>query len=278
MEIGRFKLTPIEFGHFKLDGGAMFGVVPRTLWAIFHPPDENNRIDMVMRCLLVEVDDRKILIDNGFGQGRAEKFKNIFEFTGDDNYLNDGLSMAGISPKDITDVIITHLHFDHGGGSTINKETDPKPAFPNARYYIQKRQLDHARSRFERDKASYHPVDFEPLFEAGVAEIVDGEWTLMDGFDFLVCDGHTPAMQLPRIQDDGKTVLYAADLIPLACQFPLPWIMSYDLYPVTTLNEKKLILGQAANEGWLFFFEHDPVHIFGGVMQTPKGFVLLDLS
>lgn len=276
MEIGKFKITPIEFGHFRLDGGAMFGVIPKVLWERFHPADEKNRIDMVMRCLLVEVGDRKILIDNGFGQERAEKFKQIFAFTGGEDYLAKGLDAAGLALSDITDVVLTHLHFDHCGGSTVNKNGNPEPAFPNAIYHIQKRQLEHARSRLERDKASYHLVDFEPLVDAGKVNIVEEEWVLVEGMDFIICNGHTPAMQLARIRDNGETLLFAADLIPLACQFPIPWIMSYDLYPVTTLNEKKNVLGQAAKEGWTFFFEHDPNHKFGKVQKTERGFALLD--
>ncbi len=276
MEIGKFKITPIEFGNFRLDGGAMFGVIPKVLWERFHPADDKNRIDMVMRCLLIEVDDRKILIDDGFGQERTDKFKEIFAFTGGEDYLDKGLADAGLELSDITDVVLSHLHFDHCGGSTTQKNTNPVPTFPNAKYHIQKRQLDHARSRLERDRASYHPVDFEPLVEAGVVNIVEEEWSLMDGMDFLICNGHTPGMQLARIQDGGETLLFGADLIPLACQFPIPWIMSYDLYPITTLNEKKKILGQAADEGWTFFFEHDPKHTFGKVRKTDKGFSLIE--
>ncbi|MDP8228691.1 MAG: MBL fold metallo-hydrolase [Candidatus Electryoneaceae bacterium] len=269
-------MTPLEFGHFRLDGGAMFGVIPRVLWQRFHPPDENNQIDMVMRGLLVEVDDRKILVDTGFGTGQTEKFRKIYAFTGNDDHMDRVLASADLKRDQITDVIITHLHFDHTGGATINKNDHPEPTFPNARYYIQKRQLDHARSGLARDRASYLPVDFEPLIDSGVAEIVDGHWGLMDGFDCLVVNGHTPAMQLPRIIDGNDTLLYAADLIPLASQFPLPWIMAYDLYPVTTLQEKIVILTQAAEKEWTFFFEHDPLYTFGKVIQTDKGFTLAD--
>ncbi len=278
MQIGKFKLTALEFGRFKLDGGAMFGVIPRVLWERQHPADEKNRIDMALRCLLIEIDDRKILVDTGFGQDRTEKFRKIFQFDGDNNYLEKSLSEVGLTTADITDVILTHLHFDHDGGATINKDSNPIPAFPNARYYIQQKQLDHARARFERDKASYLPEDFEPLFEANVVEIVDGEWKLLPGIDFLICNGHTPAMQLARVRDHGLTLVYGADLIPLASQFPLPWIMSYDLYPVQTLEEKRRILTEAAEEDWMFFFEHDPEIVIGKVRKTPKGFALAELE
>lgn len=272
LQIGRFKITALEFGHFRLDGGAMFGVVPRVLWEKAHPADEKNRIDMVMRCMLVEVDDRKILIDAGFGEGRTDKFKNMFNYKSDDSPIEIALQKIELSESDVTDVILTHLHFDHCGGSTSNKQTDPMPTFPNARYYIQKKQLEHARSRLERDKASYLREDYEPLIEAGVVEIVDGEWELLKGIDIIICNGHTPSMQLPRIRDKGETLVYAADLIPLAVQFNLPWIMAYDLYPVTTLEEKKRILSQAIDENWTFFFEHDPKYCTAKPVKTEKGY------
>lgn len=272
MEIGKFRLTPIEFGRFKLDGGAMFGVIPKVLWERFHPADEQNRIEMALRCLLVEVDNRKILIDTGFGEERAEKFKKIYAFRGVDNYLEHGLSKCGLKPEDITDVFLTHLHFDHDGGATKNKQSNPIPSFPNAIYYIQKRQLKQARSRFERDRASYFPYDFEPLIENNVARIVDGPFELMKGFDTIICNGHTPGMQLPLIRSEHQTLLYGADLIPLASQFSLPWIMSYDLDPVQTLKEKKKILAQASEERWIIFFEHDPECVMSKVELTEKGF------
>lgn len=276
MQIGKFRIIPLEFGRFRLDGGAMFGVIPRVLWERFHPPDEKNTIQMVMRSMLIEVDSRRILVDTGFGEGRIEKFKSIYNFKSGKDFMDDTLKVAQLKRDDITDVIITHLHFDHNGGSTTDKDTNPKPTFPNARYYIQKRQLDHARSRFERDMASYFPEDFEPLMEAGVVDLVDGEWQLMDGIECIVCNGHTPGMQLPVVRDLGRTLIYGADLIPLASQFALPWIMGYDLYPVTTLEEKRRILTQAAEENWIFFFEHDPNHITGRVIKTERGFSLAE--
>jgi len=274
MQIGKFKIIPIELGHFRLDGGAMFGVIPKTLWQRHHIPDENNTIDMVMRCMLIETGNRKILVDTGFGEGRSDKFRKIFQYNSSANLMNEVLQSSGLTTDDITDVIITHLHFDHNGGSTMNKSTSPQPTFPNARYYLQKKQVEHARKRFERDRASYFQEDFEPLIDAGVAMLVDAEWELMKGIDCIICNGHTPSQQLPRVRDDGQTLVFAADLIPLASQFPLPWIMGYDLYPVDTLEEKKRILTQAADEDWIFFFEHDPKYITGKVIKTDKGFAL----
>ncbi len=272
IQVGEFKLTPLDLGRFKLDGGAMFGVVPRVLWEKFHPADAKNRIEMALRCLLIETGTRRILVDTGFGSGRSAKFKRMFDFHGGDDYLNSALARVGLVPGDITDVILTHLHFDHCGGSTIDKGDAPQPALPNARYYIQRRQLEHARSGFERDRASYLPEDFEPLVSGGYAEIVDGPWELVSGVDMVICDGHTPAMQLVRVSAGGSKFLYTADLIPLASQVALPWIMSYDLYPVTTLEEKRNLLTDAVEEGWTLIFEHDPVYITGMVSRDEKGF------
>jgi len=272
INIGKFKITALDFGSFKLDGGAMFGVVPKVLWERVHPADEKNRIDMALRCLLIEVDDRKILVDTGFGAGRAEKFKRIYGYQGSENYLDDVLSIHGHARDQITDVILTHLHFDHVGGATQGKGSEPRPAFPQATYYIQRRQLDHARSGFERDRASFFPEDFEPLIEAGVVKLVDGAWELLPGLSMFTCDGHTPSQQLVRIEDRGDTLIYAADLIPFASHFSLPWIMAYDLEPVKTLVEKRKLLKEAAERGWTFFFEHDPGTVTARVRVGERGF------
>jgi len=272
--IGDYRLTTLEFGQFKLDGGAMFGVVPRVLWSRFHPPDENNQIEMALRCLLVEGNGRKILVDTGFGLERTQRFRDMYAYTGSDDYLTEGLATVGLAKDDITDVFLTHLHFDHCGGSTLLDNGVRRPAFPKARYHYQLKQLEHARERFERDKASYFPDDFEPPINAGQAVIHDGSFELLPGIDTVICHGHTPSMQLLRVRAEGKTAIYGADLIPLASQFPLPWIMAYDLYPVTTLEEKRRILNEAARDGWTFIFEHDPVHVFGQVIQTDRGFSL----
>jgi len=274
LNIGDYKLSTLEFGRFKLDGGAMFGVVPRILWARFHPPDENNQIDMALRCLLIEGAGRKILVDTGFGADRSDRFREMYAFTGRSDYLDHSLGELGLTREDITDVFLTHLHFDHCGGSSIMVNGKRAPAFPMARYHYQAKQLAQARSRFERDRASYFPDDFEPPIEAGLAEIHDGAYELAPGIDTIICNGHTPGMQLIRVRGGGKTAVYAADLIPLSSQFPLPWIMAYDLYPVTTLQEKREILTEAARDGWTFIFEHDPTRITGEVVQTERGFAL----
>jgi len=274
MRIGKFDITFLELGRFKLDGGAMFGVVPRVLWEKLHPADAKNRIEMVMRCLLIETDNRRILVDNGFGEDRAEKFQKIYDYRSSKDCISVELAKSGVAPDQITDVILTHLHFDHCGGSTIRKDSNSIPSFPSARYYIQQKQLGHARSRMERDRASYFAEDYEPLVDAGLVEVIDGPWELMPGFEIIICNGHTPAMQLVRIQDAGQTVVYGADLIPLASHVSLPWIMAYDLYPVTTLREKHAVLESAAAENWAIIFEHDPIHISGYVRKTDKGFIL----
>lgn len=271
MQIGRFKIQTLEFGRFRLDGGAMFGVVPKVLWERSNPADEQNRIELALRCLLIETEGRKILVDTGFGEGRSAKFRSLFAFVDNGISYNDVLLKAGAASQQITDVILTHLHFDHCGGSTIDKTNDPKPAFPQARYYIQKKQLEHARSLMERDRASYLSEDFEPLITSGQVELKDGKWNLMPGIDVNVCQGHTPGMQLVKIQDGSSTVVYAADLLPLASHLALPWIMAYDLNPLITLEEKRKLLSRGAHEGWIFILEHDPYRAMGRVAENHRG-------
>ncbi|MFN3821722.1 MAG: MBL fold metallo-hydrolase [bacterium] len=269
---GPFYITTLECGNFRLDGGAMFGVVPRVLWEKFHPPDDQNRIEMALRLLLIRWENRIILVDTGLGSERTEKFRQIYAFEGDDDYLLKALLKIGIKPEEVTDVILTHLHFDHCGGSTHRKNTDPSPFFPNARYYIQERQLHHARSRNDRDKASYFSEDFEPLIQNRQAEIYSGPFSLISGVDVLVFQGHTPGMQCLKLHYDGKTLFYAADLIPLHSHCSLPWIMAYDLYPLTTLEEKRALLTQAYEDKWFLIFEHDPFYSVGKVELLAKGF------
>lgn len=271
-QLGPFYLTTLELGHFRLDGGAMFGVVPRVLWEKPHPPDPLNRIEMALRVLLIRTEKRVILVDTGLGSERTEKFRQIYAFSGEDDYLGKALSGVGITPEEVTDVILTHLHFDHCGGSTKDKTRSPSPYFPNARYIIQERQLVHARSRCERDRASYFPEDFEPLLTYQQADIYSGSTTLLPGLELLVFQGHTPGMQCPLIRYEGKAVFYCADLIPLHSHCALPWIMAYDLYPLTTLEEKRTILNQAYEEGWILVFEHDPFYPVGKLIESPKGF------
>lgn len=257
MQIGPYNISLIETGDFKLDGGAMFGVVPKTLWNRVAPADEQNRIEMTSRALLIETGNRKILVDAGIGHKDDEKFQHIFAVDFSTNTLDKSLSAHGIRPEDITDFIYTHLHFDHAGGSTRISDQVAVPMFPNARHFVQRKHYEHARSRNERDRASFIDANYEPVRVAGLLEFTDGDTEFLPGIELLVTNGHTPGLQMIRISD-GETILwYPSDLIPTAVHIPLPYIMGYDLFPMTTLADRKKWLPQAAVEKWMVVFEHD---------------------
>lgn len=274
MKIGDYTLTPIATGDFRLDGGAMFGIVPRLLWEKTNPPDEKNRIQMTMRALLIQGNERRVLIDNGVGHKYDRKFAGMFCIDHSRTSLEKSLSEIGLTAKEITDVVLTHLHFDHCGGSTRREGSQVVPTFPRARYYVQKQQYEHALKRNERDRASYLPENFEPLKAAGQLVLLDGPTMLFPCIEALVVGGHTPGQQLVRISDGSKTLLYCADLIPTASHIPLPYIMAYDLFPMMTLEEKKNLLPQAHAEGWILFLEHDPFRAAVKVASSDKGFFM----
>jgi glyoxylase-like metal-dependent hydrolase (beta-lactamase superfamily II) len=258
MNLTDYELHSIETGRFGLDGGAMFGVVPRVLWEREHPPDTKNRILMAARSLLVIGEGRKILIDVGNGSKYTEKQQAIYSFDTSHSDLFSSLAKHGLSPSDITDVILTHLHFDHAGGSTVHENSDVKPTFPNARYYVQRDHWLAAISPTERDRGSFFADDFLPLERYGQLELLDGEGELFPGISVRLMHGHTTALQCPVIGDGRSKLFYCADLVPTVSHLSPAWIMAYDLRPLVTLEEKKRILHQAGEEGWLLFFEHDP--------------------
>ncbi len=267
------KLYTINAGHFKLDGGAMFGVVPKSLWNQANPADENNMCSWAMRCLLVEHGDRRILIDNGMGDKQDAKFFGHYYLHGNDS-VEKNLAAHGFKPEDITDVFLTHLHFDHCGGS-IRRDASGNlvPAFPNALYWTHRAHWASATTPNDREKASFLKENILPMQEHGVlrfVEAADGEEWLPD-FRVHIVNGHTEAMMLPLLHCNGRKLLYCADLIPSIHHIPMPWIMAYDMRPLDTLTEKKALLQKAADEDWLLYFEHDPVVACCSVQQTPKG-------
>jgi glyoxylase-like metal-dependent hydrolase (beta-lactamase superfamily II) len=278
MTIGPYTVHPIETGRFALDGGAMFGVVPRPLWEKSAPPDERNRITMAARALLLTGNDRgkerRILIDTGNGDKLDPKLKSIYRI--DTNAFNivDSLAAAGVTPADITDVILTHLHFDHAGGATVRGDGGVGPAFPNATYYVQREQWEAALHPTERDRASFFADDFMPLHDRGVLRFTEGEGTGIPGITLKVLHGHTFALQSPVISDGHTTLFYCADLMPMAPHVQLPWIMGYDLRPLVTLEEKRSLLKRAVDEEWILFFEHDPAIAAARVRRSDRGFVL----
>jgi glyoxylase-like metal-dependent hydrolase (beta-lactamase superfamily II) len=274
MKIANYELHAIETGRFGLDGGAMFGVVPKTLWEKSNPPDEKNRISMAARALLLIGNGKKILIDVGNGSKYNEKLISIYKFDTSQFDLISSLKKHNIAPADITDVILTHLHFDHAGGSTYNDNGEVKPTFPKARYYVQREHWLAAHNPTERDRASFFKDDYMPLHHAGMLEFTEGEGEILPGISVRIVNGHTTALQCPVVSDGSSSLFYCADLFPTASHVALPWIMAYDLRPLVTLEEKRKILNQAVDANWLLFFEHDPTTEAARVKRTDKGIVL----
>jgi len=276
MRIGHYHLTTIETGEFALDGGAMFGVVPKTLWQRELPADDRNRVRLALRALLLEEVDgpARILIDTGVGEKWPAKLADVFGVDHTRLSLEAGLATRGLTPGDITHVLLTHLHFDHAGGATIRRDGELVPAFENARYFVQRRNLEWAQAPSERDRASYREENFEPLLRCGVLELLDGAGTWMDGIDLVLSHGHTEAMQLPVISGPEAKLVYCADLIPTAAHVRAPWVMGYDNHPVVTVEEKNELLARGCREGWLFFFEHDPEGPAATIRSTEKGFAI----
>ena len=270
-------LYPIETGNFKLDGGAMFGVVPKTLWSRTNPADKNNMIDLAARSLLIEDGDRLILIDAGLGEKQSEKFFSYY-FRWGDHSLDSSLEKAGFHRSDITDVFLTHLHFDHCGGSIEwnDDRTGYQPAFPNARFWSNEEHWSWATKPNPREKASFLKENILPIEESGQLEFVarKGQHFLEDsplGFDILFADGHTDKQMIPHIHYKGHTLVFMADLLPTVGHIPLPYVMGYDTRPLLTLAEKDAFLKRAAKEKFILFLEHDAHHMCCTLKETEKG-------
>lgn len=273
MRIGKYKLSIIESGFFGLDGGAMFGIIPKVLWQKTNPPNEFNRIKMSTRHLLLESDSKKIIIDTGMGNKWDDKMKAIYAV--DEKFsMNSALAQERLKPEDFTDVILTHLHFDHTGGSTISVNDKLEPAFPNAKYHVQKQNYDWAINPSDRDKGSYIKENYQPLFEEGVLNFIVGNGQFDDEIEFIVINGHTFGQQMVKISDGNNTFLFCADLIPTFAHIPLPYIMGYDLQPLVTLEEKKKYLKIALEENWKLFFGHDPEIAFATIKKIDKGYTV----
>lgn len=274
MKTGRFEIHEVRGGMFAVDGGAMFGIIPRALWSKTNPPDEQGRITMMMRSILVSGAGRMILVDTGAGTKLTEKQRKIYCITEPDALIRS-LDVRGVRPGDITDVILTHLHFDHCGGSTAAlRDGRLEPAFPNARFYVQRAQYEWAQNPPDRDEASFFAENYEPLHEQGRLQLLDGPCEIIPGVEVLVVTGHTPGQQLPKVSGDDRTVLFGADLVPLVSHLPLVYGMAYDHWPLTTIEEKRRILSQAADRCWVVVFEHDPLIAAGTIKQSEKGFAL----
>ena len=287
--VGGLRCHTLEAGRQRLDGGAMFGVVPRPLWQTRVTPDERHRIPLAMRCLLVEHPDGLVLVDTGLGNKEDPKFLDIY---GVENgglegatQLEDALASAGFLPTDVRWVINTHLHFDHAGGNTTidpELENDPRrhvrPTFPNATYVVERGQPPPPRHTNERTRASYLPPNFEPVAAAHRWQLLEGDAEVLPGIAVRLTPGHVPFHQAVLVRDRDETAAFIADLIPTTAHLPLPWIMGYDLEPLHTLESKRSLLRDAVAEGWRLVFEHDPVVASGVVVADGKGVALRDLA
>src|ERR1700752_435224 len=259
MQVGDYRVEIIPDTEFRLDGGAMFGVVPRNLWSQVCPPDDENRIRMNMNCVLVDTGSDKVLIETGIGDKWSNKLTSMYHITRERTLAESLLAKTGVKAEEITVVVNTHLHFDHAGGNTtIGDAGTPRPTFPNARYLISRAEFEHAEQPSERDRASYLPDNWRPLQASGQLETPESDYEVVPGLRMETHPGHNRSMQCWRLERGGKTVFGFAALVPMRAHVRYPWIMGYDLYPVETLEHKKKLLPQAARDRWLCLFYHDP--------------------
>src|SRR6185503_554132 len=276
-QLGRWRVHAIQAGGQKLDGGAMFGVVPKSLWERRIPADERNRIQLGMRCLLIEHDIGPVLIDTGAGNKENGKFYDIYGIENRGRQgptaLEDGLAQLGFAPSDVAMVISSHLHFDHAGGNTVKREDGSiAPSFPKARYVVQRGELEWATHTNERTAASYFPHNWDAVRVSGQLELIDGDREIIAGIHSVKTPGHTPHHQGLLIESDGERAFYIADLVPTAAHLPLPWIMGYDVEPLVTLETKRRILARAVDEDWLVVFEHDAKTSWSKIANDGKAY------
>jgi len=265
------KLTSLDTGKLKLDGGAMFGVVPKKLWNKEYPANEDNQVTLTMRCLLIEEGDRKIIIDTGIGSKLDDKKKKIYQ-PEDITYLEDLLAQKNIMPDDITDVILTHLHFDHCGGSVkYNENGRPVPVFPNAKYIISNQQWEAATKPNKRERASYFNENFLPIEENRQLQLINWNMELIPGVELRLFNGHTDGQIVPFIKYKNKTIVYVADLVPSVANIPLAWITAYDMQPLLAMEEKEAFLNEALENKYVLFFEHDIFNECCTLVDTEKG-------
>ncbi|NJD21203.1 MAG: MBL fold metallo-hydrolase [Melioribacter sp.] len=272
MKIGKYELKVIETGVFGLDGGAMFGIIPKPLWSKSNPADEQNRVSLNARNLLLVSDSRKILIDTGIGSDWDEKFIRNYRLDQSEKTMSDSFNKHSIKTDEITDVLLTHLHFDHTGGSTYLKDGKWIPTFPNAKYYVQKKHFEWALNPTDRDRGSFIQNRFLPLHNEGLLNFIDGEIQFDDEIEFITINGHTSFQQMIKVHDSSNTVLYCGDLFPFTSHIPIPYVMGYDLQPIVTVQEKKKILPLAIEQNWKLFFEHDPEVVMATVAESQGKF------
>ena len=275
--VGKWKVYALETGFFSLDGGAMMGSVPKVLWEKTNPPDSKNRIELALRCLLVDDGENVVLIESGIGANNSEKFIKMFDIRMGKYSLSNELSKHGYSHKNITHMVLTHLHFDHAGGAVLYDENNNLvPAFPNAKYYISEKNWDAGLNPSPRDRASYIKENYILLKEYGQLELVPENSNIIDGIDTYTVNGHTYGQQLIKISDNNDTLVFCSDLIPLESHLKLPWIMGYDLNAALTLKEKKEFLDLASENNWLLFFYHDPKTIAVRIKKAEKYYEVVE--
>ncbi|MBX3302115.1 MAG: MBL fold metallo-hydrolase [Nitrospira sp.] len=271
MKLGAFEIYPVSDGRFRLDGGAMFGVVPKVLWEKCCPADELNRIPLSVTALLIRADGKNILVDTGLGPKEDETFRRMFAVERTPTIL-ESLKRLGVGPDDIHLVINTHLHFDHAGGNTIKEENGSiRPTFPKASYLIQQGEFEDAARANERTRASYRPDNFAPIAHFRQWEFINGDTELVPGVAAVVTAGHTRCHQSIKIESEGEVAFFLGDLIPTVSHLPLPYVMGYDLFPIQTLETKRWVLDRAFEQRWLLLFEHDPVVQGGYVRRDQEG-------
>jgi len=258
MKIGKYDLYSVETSEFGLDGGAMFGIIPKPVWEKKVSADELNRVNMVTRSLLLVSDEKKILIDTGNGTKWEEKYKKIYDINTDQYNIEKSLGKYGFSSEQITDVICTHMHFDHIGGNTKIKSGEVVPTFPNAKYWISEENWKLANHPSQKDAGSFIENDWKVLAENQMIEIIDGREPFIEGIETFVTHGHTPGLLHPIVSDGSNKLFYGADIFPMVAHIPIPWVMAYDVQPVVTMEEKQKLLQKMEREDWILFFEHDP--------------------
>jgi glyoxylase-like metal-dependent hydrolase (beta-lactamase superfamily II) len=271
MKLGELEFHVINAGEFRLDGGAMFGVIPKTMWDRVAPADERNRIQMRMNSWLIRAGGKLILVETGAGDKFDSKKRDIYALNGAP--LLEELAKRGVKPEQVDIVVNTHLHFDHCGGNTRVVDGKLKPTFPNARYVVQRGELEHARHASERDRASYFPENYEPMAETGQWELIDKETEIVPGVQLIRVPGHNRDMMCVRLSGGGKVAMFLADLIPMTTHLPLPWIMGFDLYPMETLENKRKWIPKIVQDNVLALFGHDP-KIFAARLQERDGKVV----
>jgi glyoxylase-like metal-dependent hydrolase (beta-lactamase superfamily II) len=258
LRLGRFEVHEVRDGTFALDGGAMFGVVPKALWSKKHIPDDRNRIQLALRCLLICDGHRRVLVDDGIGTQWDDKHLEMYGIDRSRYHLDLELERAGCTRDAITDVVLTHLHFDHAGGTTRRENGKPVLSFPRATYHIQRRQWNWAHHPSEKDAGSFRMENLGLMESSGRLHLLEGHTELFRGIEVFPSEGHTVGLQVIRLNDDGQSLVYCSDVIPTTSHFRPAWVMAYDLYPLAVMEEKKMILAQAVEEGSILVFEHDP--------------------